>query len=329
MLALTSIVCTLLNLSGTEVELVHAPRVGSSRSVVVEATTDLMGGELTCELNGEAVPAEYLPDLFLETTDVRRLELTETTEDGGWLRRYDAVSWENQGSFSMDYQGAETSYPWSSEAETALEGRAVRVIRADDGSLSPAFADEGPDDPALLAGLRADLGLSALLPDGPVAEGDAWTVDGSELGALFDPCGDLQWELPPGMDELLLHEVRTRVHGGALELSLTEVGADGTRATCRVEGQLTRTTTRPGDLSRVPVADGTATDTVTETWDVEGELVWDLAADTMLVLDLDGELLRDTRTVRDPDQPGSTYESTFSVSGSYGVTFEIASIEAD
>jgi hypothetical protein len=329
MLVLTSIAGALLTLSVNEVELLRAPPPGVSRSMAIEAVIELEGGQLWCSMNGSEVPSEYLPELFLEMTDVRTLELMETFEGGAWLRRYDTVGWENDGSFSMDYTGSEMSYPWSSAIESPIEGRVVRLTPEADGSVAREFADDGEDDADLLAGLQADLRLAALLPDGPVAEGAAWKADGSELGMLFDPCGDLAWDMDPEAAERLMPEIRTREHSGELGITLRELSEDGERAYCRVEGVLTRTTEQPGDLSQVPVVDGTATDTVTETWELEGELVWDLAAHAVLSLELDGELQQDTLTARDPDQPGSTYESLFPLSGNYSLTITCAVVEAD
>ena len=329
MLVLTSIAGALLTLSANDVELHQAPRAGSSRSMAIEATIEMDGGELSCVMDGNEVPSEYLPGLFFEMTDVHTLELTETFERGGWLRSYDAVSWENDGSFSMDYNGAETSQPWSSVIQSPIEGRVVRLAHEEDGSISRAFADEGPDDAELLAGLRADLGLALLLPEGPVAQGATWTAAGSDLGVLFDPCGDLQWDMAPEGAQHLLPEFRSREHGGELELTLREIAAGGSRAHCRVQGVLTRTTEQPGDLGQVPVVDGTATDTVTETWELEGELVWDLASSALVSLELDGELRQDTLTERDPDQPGSTFESVLSVPGFYALSIACAPVDAD
>ena len=65
----------------------------------------------------------------------------------------------------------------------------------------------------------------------------------------------------------------------------------------------------------MPVVDGTATDVLTETWEPTGELVWDVAARRLVRLELTGRYAHETVTERDPDQPGSTYVSTFYVDG--------------
>ncbi len=311
----------------SEVELVHAPASGTARTLTVETELGLDGGELICAMDGEDVPSEYLPELLFEMSDVRGMSLTETFESGSWLRSYDEVRWENDGSMGMDYGGQVQRFPWSAVAETPIEGRVVRLAGEDDGSLRREFEDGGSDDDELLEGLRADLGLGVLLPGQAVAEGSSWSVDGAGLAVLFDPCGDLGWDLPPESASHLLPEILEREHGGELELTLREV--DGTHAVCAVSGQLVRTTIQPGDLTSVPVAEGTATETVSETWEVEGELHWDLAADAVHSLDLHGDLRQEALTVKDPGQPGPDYESTFTVEGRYSLLIESVAVEVE
>ncbi len=299
----------------------HAPETGSSRTVAFELELTLEGGELEVTMDGNEVPSMYLPKLNLDMTDRQVVGITETFDEGAWLRRYDELTWVNDGTMSMDMNGQTQEFPWSSEGETAFADRTVRFA-LEDGELARAFADEQGGETSLLDGLRADLGLAELLPEDPVEVGDTWTVDGAELEILFNPGGELHWELPAEMAEHMLPEIESREHSGELELTLVKLGEDGEHAHCSVTGTLVRVTTQPGDLSEVPVTDGDATDTVTETWEVEGDLVWNLAAGQVASLELDGSFAQMTLTERDPDQPGSTYESTFTIDGEFRVTVE-------
>ena len=101
----------------------------------------------------------------------------------------------------------------------------------------------------------------------------------------------------------------------------------GAYAKLSLEGSLVRTTVQPGDLTQVPVTDGRATETITETWEARGELVWDMESHQVLELSLSGDFRQEAVTVRDPDQEGPTYESTFRVDGTYRVELEVETSE--
>jgi hypothetical protein len=294
-----------------EVRLADTPGPGAARALAVEVETVQHGGELEVEMDGSPVPSEYLPQLDLDLTDRRGLELVDTYADAaeGWVRAFEVLTWTNAGTMAMSGEQGDQEWPWDAAGESPLEGRAVRFA---DGA-AVAFADGRDGDAALLAGLGADLGFGALLPDGPVELGAAWTVDGAELAGLFEPGGDLAWELPPEAAQHMLPDVRSREHAGELELVLERV-EDG-RAHCTVTGELVRTSVQAGDLTQVPVTEGTATDTVTATWEVAGHLVWHLAEERPVELALEGPFREATRTVRDEGQPGPTYESLFAIDG--------------
>lgn len=158
-----------------------------------------------------------------------------------------------------------------------------------------------------------------------MAPGARWDADGADLRALFEPGGDLGWVAEDEEAEaLLLPEVQERVHEGELRLELEELVRVGGRRAARValRGELVRETVRPGDLESVPVVDGTATETERLRWDVEGELVWDVEAGAPLALRLQGPLSSRTTTVRDPGQPGASYEHVFELEGSYAFVLE-------
>lgn len=314
------------------IPLFFEPAPESTRALEIESVLRLDGGELSCVMDGSEVPGEYLPDLHLRLQDRRRLVLTETRVEGGAgervsLRRFDELLWENEGSMAMSMQGEDQEWPWSASGTSPFEGRTLRIARevpAEGGAPGVTLADGGaPLD--LPAGLGADLGFGALLGDEAPALGTEWKVDGAALGELFQPGDDLAWDLPAEMAEHLLVDYDERSFEGTLTLVLAEVVEQRARIT--VQGELVRITVQPGDLSQVPVVDGTATDTIEDTWQVEGELEWDLAANQLAELGLAGDWSSATTTVRDPDQPGSTYESVFTVEGSYSLSVRGAATE--
>jgi len=332
-LAIAGCLITAAAVSNDEVTLVHAPRADTSRTTTIEVEQELAGGELSVVMGGQAVQAEYLPELDLVTQDRRKLSITETFLASGeegpteWLRRYDEVSWSNAGSITISQMDSEDSSSWTSEAETPLVERTVRFSSDDGEAVARELADDAAE--VELDGLQVSLGLAELLPEAPVEVKDSWTVDGETLAVLLEPGGDFAWELDPEAQKHMLADIDERSHAGELRLVLLAVSKDGDAriARCSVEGELVRTTIQPGDLSMVPVTDGTATDTIEERWDASGELRWDLDEGCIVSLLLEGEFVSETHTVRDPDQPGGTYESTFTVEGSYSVRVESEHVE--
>ncbi|MEM7310747.1 MAG: hypothetical protein AAF682_29000 [Planctomycetota bacterium] len=318
-----------------EATLTFAPREGASRRLSIAVEQSLSGAELEVTMNGSEVPGQFLPEIKMELTDRRELALTETQTESGadgageWLRRYDELAWTNEGQMDMSGGGADGAYPWESTVDSPLEGRVLRFA-SDDGESFDAAPADGEGDEDLLDGVEADLGLRRLLPtDGePQAIGASWTVSGEGLAQLFEPGGNLGWELPPDMAQYMRLDYEERTHDGSLELTLTKIeGGDAPRAICAVEGKLTRVTVQEGDLSQVPVTDGTATDTVEEAWEVEGQLVWDLAANQVAALTLSGPFLQETHTERDPDQDGPTYLSVFRLRGTHSFQLEREALE--
>ncbi len=301
------------------VPLVFEPEVGRTRHTEIESELRLAGGDLSVTMDGARVDPQYLPELHLETLDRRRVVTRATCERTGeraaFLVRVEELAWTNEGSMGMSMQGHDEKWPWSSSAESPFEGRTLRLEREPGEAARASFADDGEAlaaaDPAPL------LGWSALLPDAPRAPGERWEADGAALGALLELGESLAWEMPPEAAEHLLVEHDERATSGALTLALESVA--GGRARASIAGELERRTVQPGDLSRVPVVDGTATDTIVETWTVEGALEWDLAAGELLSLRLSGPWASATTTERDPGQPGPTYVSVFEVEGSYAV----------
>ncbi len=81
-----------------------------------------------------------------------------------------------------------------------------------------------------LRGLAEDLDLRALLPAGPVAVGDAWSVPGASLRDVFAPAGLLDPSPGTGDGRLVLASVRAEAGRSlaTIEVSVPGVGDRGT-----------------------------------------------------------------------------------------------------
>jgi hypothetical protein len=314
---LTALLAALALPAGDGIRLSDEPALAGARRIACEVSYELSGGALEVEMDGTPIPTEYLPRIDFSMEDERRLVVVDAFDEDGWVRLYDEAAWSNGGVLELDSSGSVEAFPWTADGNTPLLGRKVRFDREAGGARAKAgataFADDRAADAALLDGLQVDLGLGELLPERAVAVGDTWSIDGELLAGLFEPGGDLAWQLPPEAAAYLVRDVRSQAFAGALELELDAV-ADGV-ARCTVKGELVRTTIQAGDLSRVPVTDGTATETVMLTWSVEGAFDWSVAERRLVLLDLAGDLRQVTRTVRDADQPGPGYSSVMRVEG--------------
>ena len=306
-------------------ELRHAPAPGTARAIEVELGLELAGGELEVVMNGQPVPGTYLPELELAYEDERRLVVRELHGEQGELwRRLDQVTHLHTGDFLMEMPGADpVEHAWDEGGQSELEGALLRLVRGEDG-LELAEVAKGPEPPEAM---RHDLSFAALLPGGPVEIGDRWEVEEEQLDTLLDPCGELGVELPEDTRRELRLDHDERSVGGRLTVTLVSV-EEGV-AVLELEGELERVTVAPGDLTPVPVVDGDATDTTTERLILEGTCRWDLAAGALLELELDGACELSTRTLRDPDQPGPSYESTFGQDGSWSLSVRATALEGE
>ncbi len=317
-----------------ELTLTHAPAAGASQRVELEVVETTTGGDLTVFMNGSPVPPMYLPTLELEVRNVRKLDYTQTWEafapDGAssWLRRYDVASWSNNGSMTMTQMGQSEVTPWEMEQEAALTGEIVQFWTSD-AETEPSARVLSDEDIELPEDLMASLGLGHLVPNEAVETGHRWSVDGETLAQLWEPGGNLGWNLPAESAARLMPEYDERTLAGELELTLEAIESDDDRqlAICRVEGELERTSIKPGDLSQVPVASGTATDTLRETLELEGTLRWNLATRQIASLELSGTLASATKTVKDEGQEGPAYYSVFSFDGEYELTLKATPVE--
>ena len=211
-----------------------APEAGSARRTACTETVELAGDTLEVEMNGSPVPAQFLPKLDFSMADERSLAVIDVHDADGWVRAYDEVEWTNAGSMEMDGGGSVESFPWSSDARTPIEGRKVRFERGADAATG--FADGRDGDAAALEGLRVELGLAELLPSESMAIGDTWTVEGDALDVLFEPGGDLAFELDPESASYLQREERSRAYTGSLTMRLASV-EDGV-ARCEIEVEI-------------------------------------------------------------------------------------------
>ena len=307
--------------AGTEpVALRFAPAEGTSWTKSIEGLGTMEWQEFQVIMNGQPVPAEYLPEIEMEVTNEQRLVVTDhylamARGRPQQLRRtYDVV----ETSISQDLNmtdpmgGNDMSETSSGDGESVLAGRTVEFTwDADAEEYTTGWHGEGAAE-SVPEGIVEDMDLRALLPGEEVAVGAEWTVRGGALAALIEPGGDLDLVWPEDLGPELNKKPRDKTVEGELTLKLESV-EDGI-ARVLITGEATEVRTLEGDLSQVPVAEGDATQVDTTVFELQGSFAWHLDLGLLQSLELEYEV--DLESVTSADDPAVDYEHTIFMSGS-------------
>ncbi|MEM8711755.1 MAG: hypothetical protein AAGG01_12440 [Planctomycetota bacterium] len=297
------------------VSLELGPQVGTALSHGIQVERSFEVSDLTVKMGGNEVPAQFLPELSFEYQVTTSLELTDEflkAEDeeieGPWRRR--TLKGSSQ-TFSMEMNYAGEVTTMDAEASSDLDGNAFLVGRDEDGEVVARWSDEDGGDDGLLDSVRPEVDLIGLLPDEAVATGSTWEADASALGDVLGLDGQIPWTWS-GVPEEQIPEPGETSYSGDLDLRVTDVWLEdgATHVRAAIQGELIETSSKPTDLEQVPVADGTATETTTLTFAVEGEFTWSVAERHLVSFHLEGEGDGTQVTEKDPGQPGQTYRST-------------------
>ncbi|MCP3917930.1 MAG: hypothetical protein GY711_20480 [bacterium] len=308
-----------------------APEDGSRWTKTYEVTTELEGAELEVIMDGQPVPSEYLPQLDMQMTLKDEYELTDTyvrTVKGRPIelkRTYATIA--SQASQTLDmggFEGAETQ-EFEVSGTSELVGETIFFEwDADEESYTTAFAEGSETDATLLDGLTEDTDFRDLLPQGEAEAagelevGAEWTADASAIAALLlQPGSELHIVYEGEGAEEYNKQIDEASVEGEVKLTLQSTSQEDGRnvATIAVEAEAIVVASGPGSLEQVPGIDGAATETTTIEYLLEGELTWDLDANYASALSLEGDLELDVHVVRDPSEPGPTFETTAKLDG--------------
>jgi len=307
--------------------LTFAPEEGGSWKKSFTQKAHMEFDELLVVVNGDEVPAEALPELEVTVTEDYSVVVTDVFVKVGkgrpteLHRTFDEIEYMAGNLFSMISLEGETSTDGEATGESPLEGETV-VFEwdADEEEYTRSFQDDG--DAKLLEELVEDMDARTLLPDEDIEVGDSWKLDASAFFAFAKPGGDLQLEITG--DESATWQRVTEDEEISGEATLTLKSVEDGIATVEIEGEMTVVSTGAGDLSQVPVAEGSATQTDTAEFEFEGTLRWDTENGLLQSLDIDSEGTVASHT--EADEPGEmgTYEHTLTMSGtnSLRVLFE-------
>jgi hypothetical protein len=247
-------------------------------------------------INGRRVPGESLGKFELHVAEEMQAVVRDGYEAvvGGVpmrLRRtFEQLSGEGRRSSRTEAGENEDRLVRSS----ALEGRSVLFEQdAASSAWKPEFAGErdADADAELLAGLEFELDYTEFLPPHPVAVGDQWQLDPSLFERLVNPGGDLA--LVP-IDGAAEEDDETRMMNDLLAKNRS----GSLTATYRGLRRIAGTEVAVVDLACKLWSDGECEDrgdapTTTNlamSFDLFGQLTWDIAAGHFHTLDVSGKI---------------------------------------
>ena len=226
-----------------------------------------------------------------------------------------------QSATTPDGEGGDEETTSSSE----LEGRRVAFAwDGDEEDFRATFDDDGEDDRDLLEGLVEDMDLRAFLPADDVEQGDSWEIDAAAFLLVHSPGGvdliddDGEDESTDELDEMLDENLDgdltgtyrgTRDEGGR-RVAVIELAVD-------LETRGEQTIDREGSE---------ALRSLSLTFELEGELLWDLEAGHLHALDLSGSLgWRDEEQSVFEGPGGEEFEvvQTMELSGDYRIAASV------
>lgn len=291
----------------------YAPAADTTLTRVFQLVTELDMEGMRTVMNGQEIPAEYLPEMEIHVLSASTFAVTDRivqVADGRPLelrRTFDSVA--SQTSEELSLQGEDTNS--METASSPYEGREIRFTwNEDDEEYEAVFAD----DDEVIDGLWEDMDLRGFLPEEEVEEDDTWELAPDVFAALLSPGGDLalQWE----GDDLQGGDHADDELTGKVEARFAGIQDDGL-ALIEITGEVETQSKEAGDLEHIPVADGTATITSSTTFELDGRLYWKLEAGHLDSLELDAKMKVDHLTEKDPDQPGGDFAATVILTGTW------------
>ena len=298
----------------------YAPAPDTTLVRVVQLVTELDKEEMTSTMNGQEIPPEFLPEMELTVLHASTFVVTDriaAVADGRPVelhRTFDSVELQSREELEM-YGEVTTS---EGKATSPYEGQELHITWSED---EEAYAMVLVEDDEVVEGLREDMDLRGFLPTGEVEEGDSWELEAEVLLGLFYPGGDLalEWEGDDLQGQPFTEDQLT----GKVEARFAGIQDDG-QALIEITGEVRTATSAEGNLEHIPVAEGTATITTEDTFELDGRLYWNLETGHMDSLELDAATRTEHVTMKDPGQPGGDFSATVILVGTWECRIEVS-----
>ncbi len=279
-----SAVALLADLAGVSDEPRFAVEPKTSLTKAFETTVHLASTRFHVSVDGDDEPSDEAGDATLSLDNFERIELTDEYMAMGkdrpakLKRTFDKLAGTQKQSTKGPH--GEEGDDDERKEESPLEGKSVLFTWNDDGSKFDASFPEGKGDEKLLEDLVEDTDFRAFLPKGKVAKDETWEVDAKSFDSILAPGGDLKLDAPPQEGEEkpdsgddLGMQIRKHLEGkvhatwkGVRDEDGHKVGVIAISAELESEGELE---SKEKDAAK---------STFKTKFDLEGELLWDLAA---------------------------------------------------
>ena len=174
-----------------------APSEGSSLKKVFTNEVDLTLDEMNITMNGEDSPMPMEMDMnVVSTTQMTVSDEYVAMGDGvptTLKRSYDELTATTAMSMEISVMGNDQSQEEDLDSSSELEGESVIFQwNKENGGFQASFPEDAEGDEELLVGLKEDMDLRSLLPDGDVSEGDTWEISVGGLYEVLAPGGDVK-----------------------------------------------------------------------------------------------------------------------------------------
>lgn len=308
-------------LSNTVADYRFAPEEGSEVTIEFRQVFQVELVDMTLSFNGEEIDISEMGVPEFQLLDEEELSIRDTFVTVGddrpavVHRAFDELTkMSKQSGSSPDGEEHSTEDPGESE----LEGTTVVFTwDADEEEYVPTFLEEDGDED-LLVDLAFQGYLWDALPDGEVEEGDRWEVGADFFDVLSEPCGDLHFvlESEDGEDEDddWGEQFSDNLEG---EFYVTYAGTrdeDGvTVAVFTLEAEVSTEIVKEEEIDEEIQGEsisGTTSSTFSFDFEMEGELLWNIAANRPYHVTFNGDVEFEIDQESEVETPGGELTQT-------------------
>ena len=305
-----------------------APEKGLKVERTAKSSFAIELDEWTVQMNGQAVPEEYLPQLGVTSHDeslVRTVDTYLASADGkptSMRRAFESLSSKKTHEVSIN----DAPQPSSERLGTsALQGCVVLLDERAKEAGERHKLEQGKCDQALVDALVIDWDLTEFLP--PDAKTSAWDVPASALNLFDSKMRGIEFTYDKPEEQThsdpaqLAHNADGKWH---VERGEARDEAGVHVLPLKVTGKLTTFSEIESELKNVPVASGPTTERGEMTLEVKGEILWDLQHHVLHSVALEGHasMKYTTKTKEDGPSGSPAYEQEMTFKGDMTLAIE-------